>query len=141
MSLICKYESNLCVKSLEMTLYWPCCCLVHACVNTRSCSVHSSSLTCTFTSPRFTHVYCANCSEAPASLAGVSNTNLLKSLGVRMRGRVLQTWVRGHCVFNLADPELMTESAVSIVAPLPHAHQHAETLGPDNFVGRMLRNT
>ena len=86
-------------------------------------------------------------SEASTSLVDVSATNLLKSLGVPLRGRILQTWVRGHCVFNLADPWLMSESAVCIDAPLRGVLQkdRGEEDGKKSFqynsvaYGRMIR--
>lgn len=79
--------------------------------------------------------------EAAASLADVHTTNLLKSLKIPLRGRILQTWVRGHCVFNLADPALMSESAMSIAASLSCVQRDSESPNADKFVGTMLRST
>ena len=56
-----------------------------------------------------------------------------------LSGRVLQTWVRGNCVFNLADPALMTESAVAVAATLDTKNSFNETTANIHAFGKMLR--
>ena len=79
--------------------------------------------------------------EATTSFASMNATNLLKSLRIPLRGRILQTWVRGHCVFNLADKALMSESAVSVTSSFTGARRikrEENSINPGTY-GRMIR--